>query len=115
MDANQIPGYIELGLAAGILAEARYDYDRASNHGYPVAEARAMGEAERAYAAIVPLYPVAAALRMAQGWERASNYAKSGAGHRASGRILAGEDYALVIAEMQAEWAADAERMVANA
>lgn len=51
-------------------------------------------------------YPRAAAYVKAEGWTYASNYAKNAAGRKAVERILEGEDYAQVLAEMDAEWSA---------
>lgn len=115
MDAKQIPGLSELEAAAEARAQAQYRYDRASGYGYPVREAQALDQAEETYKAMVGRYPMAAAYRKAQSWERASNYAKSAAGRRACQRILAGEDYAVVISEMEAEWSQAASRAVDNA
>ena len=115
MDANQIPGMSELTAVADALSNARYAYDAASNHGYPVREARAVSAAEEAYKSVVVLYPVAAAYRKATSWERASNYRKSAAGRRAAKRILDGEDHTLVLSEMETEWSNAANQAVANA
>lgn len=51
-------------------------------------------------------YPRAAAYIKAENWECASHYAKVGAGKRAKERIINGEDYATVLADMEAEWSA---------
>lgn len=51
-------------------------------------------------------YPRAAAYLKAEAWTLASHYAKYGAGKRAKERIINGEDYAQVIADMEAEWSA---------
>ena len=114
MNANQLPGMPELEAAANDLSRARYAYDRASDHGYPVREAQAVSEAEAAYKPLLALYPASAAYRKAASWERASNYAKSAAGRKACGRILAGEEYAMVLTEMESEWSGAAQRAVNN-
>lgn len=51
-------------------------------------------------------YPRAAAYIKAENWEYASHYAKCGAGRRAKERIINGEDYVTVLADMDAEWSA---------
>ena len=49
-------------------------------------------------------YPRAAAYLKAENWSLASNYIKAGAGQKAKERIISGEDYNQVIAEMEKEW-----------
>ena len=49
-------------------------------------------------------YPKAAAMLQAEAYSRASNVAKSAAGRKARERIIDGEDYKTVIAEMEEEW-----------
>lgn len=49
-------------------------------------------------------YPRAAAYIKAENWSFASNYAKAGAGSKAKERIINGEDYNTVLADMDAEW-----------
>ena len=49
-------------------------------------------------------YPRAAAYLKAESWSMASNYIKAGAGQKAKERIINGEDYRQVIAEMEKEW-----------
>lgn len=60
-------------------------------------------------------HPVAAAYRKAEAFARASAYRKSLAGQRAKQRLLAGEDYETVIAEMDNEWSEAASAAVENA
>lgn len=50
-------------------------------------------------------YPRAAAYIKARSWDDCSGDAKSSAGRRAAERIINGEDYTKVIAEMEKEWA----------
>lgn len=49
-------------------------------------------------------YPQAAALLKAESYSRSTNYAKASAGSKARERIIDGEDYTQVIAEMAQEW-----------
>lgn len=59
-------------------------------------------------------YPRAAAYLKANLYMFASNYGKSAAGQRAMERIMEGEDFEKVIADMEAEWTAAAEQSVLN-
>ena len=59
-------------------------------------------------------YPKAAAYVEAEKYSKADNYDKANAGKKAMERIVAGENYETVIAEMKAEWLADAEKAVLN-
>jgi len=59
-------------------------------------------------------YPKAAAYVEAENYSRACNYDKANAGEKAMKRIIFGEDYQLVIAEMKAEWHKTAEQAVLN-
>jgi len=54
-------------------------------------------------------YPRAAAYLKAQNYSLASNYAKASAGKKALERIIKGEDYEKVLADMEAEWSAHCE------
>ncbi len=114
MDANQLPGMREMDEATDNLSRARYNYDKASDHGYPVREAAEMATAEKAYTAAKALHPVAAAYLLARAWTQSSNYLKRAAGRRAAQRILAGEDHAVVMREMEAEWSEAASKAVYN-
>ena len=49
-------------------------------------------------------HPRAAAYVKAENWTMAGHYAKGAAGQKAVSRILSGEDYIKVIADMEAEW-----------
>lgn len=51
-------------------------------------------------------YPRAAAYIKTENWEYASHYVKSGAGSKAKERIINGEDYIAVLADMETEWSA---------
>jgi hypothetical protein len=57
-------------------------------------------------------YPRAAAYIKAENWKYANHYAKSAAGEKALERIINGEDYAQVLAEMEAEWSAHCEEHI---
>jgi len=63
---------------------------------------------------VVAKYPRAAAYVEAENYSNASNYAKSAAGTKATGRIIAGEDYQVVIAEMKESWMIAAQKAVDN-
>jgi hypothetical protein len=56
------------------------------------------------YADVAPKYPAAVAYLRAESYTYSDNYAKSGAGTRAVKRLEAGEDYKLVLADMESEW-----------
>lgn len=49
-------------------------------------------------------YPQAAAMLKAESYSRSTNYAKASAGSKARERIIDGENYTQVIAEMEQEW-----------
>ena len=55
-------------------------------------------------AGVAAQYPIASAYVKADNWSLASHYAKSGAGDRAKEKIINGEDYKSVIADMEKEW-----------
>jgi len=57
-------------------------------------------------------YPRAAAYIKAENWTYASNHAKNAAGRKALERIINGEDYEQVLAEMDAEWSAHCDNHV---
>lgn len=57
-------------------------------------------------------YPRAAAYIKAENWEYANHYAKSSAGRRAKERIINGDDYSTVLADMEAEWSAHCEEHI---
>lgn len=59
-------------------------------------------------------YPRAAAYLLAQSWESASNINKYSAGKKALERIINGEDYEVVIKEMEAEWDASTQKNIWN-
>jgi len=59
-------------------------------------------------------YPKAAAYVEAERYSNAANYDKANAGEKAMKRIIAGENFETVIAEMKAEWLAIAEKAVFN-
>lgn len=59
-------------------------------------------------------YPRAAAYLKAEAYEHASNYAKSAAGKKAKERIINGEDYTKVLADMEAEWTKAAQESIWN-
>jgi len=63
-------------------------------------------------AEMINKYPRAAAYLQAEGWTMSSNLDKYCAGKKALERIINGEDYTQVIAEMEAEWSAAAEKHV---
>jgi hypothetical protein len=59
-------------------------------------------------------YPRAAAYIKAESYSLANNYAKAGAGKKALERIINGEDYKKVLADMEAEWSAHCEENMWN-
>lgn len=93
---------------------ARAAYDRASEHGYPVTEARAMQVADEALAIIAKQYPASEAYAKAESYSIASNYAKAAAGRQTMKMIECGADPIIAIEAMEREWSAAAHRMVAN-
>ena len=78
------------------LREKRFEDERLSS--LPIAKPNVDLDALKAR------YPRAAAYLKANAWSCASHYAKAAAGRRACERILAGEDYEVVLAEMEEEW-----------
>lgn len=78
------------------LREKRFEDERLSS--LPIAKPNVDLDALKAK------YPRAAAFLKAEAWSYASHYAKAAAGSRACKRILAGEDYEKVIADMDKEW-----------
>jgi len=59
-------------------------------------------------------YPRAAAYAEADRYSCSDNYDKANAGEKAKKRIISGENYETVIAEMKAEWIKAAEKAVLN-
>jgi len=110
-----ITGQQEYESAGSAVEEAQGNYDDAREHGYPYKESIALKQAEATMQDVVKQYPAAAAWGRAQGWTYASNDCKVTAGKRAVARIEAGEDYKIVIEEMEAEWTEAAGKAVSNA
>ncbi len=54
--------------------------------------------------ALAEKYPRASAYLKAESWSYAANYEKAAAGKKALERIINGEDYALALSNMEAEW-----------
>lgn len=95
-------------------ANAAHAYERASEHGYPVAEAAADRRAHEALVAAREQYPLAALYAKAESYSMASNYIKAGAGRRAMEAIEQGADSAEAVAAMEAEWTAYCRDAAAN-
>lgn len=93
---------------------ARYAYDEASEHGYPVKAARAMQDADDALDAARAQYPLAAAYALAESYRMASHDQKASAGRRAMDAIESGSDPIATIAKMESDWSANAAQCVAN-
>lgn len=91
---------------------ARAAYDRASERGYPVAQAQAMRLADEALDQARSAFPLAAAYAMAEDFRLASNDVKSAAGSRAMQAIETGADALQAVANMKAEWDAYCARVV---
>jgi hypothetical protein len=108
-------GWPQYEAAQDAMIAAREAYDRASEHGYPVREARAAESAEQALAAAAEQYPMAALYARAGSYSHASHDQKSSAGLRAMRAIEGGADPVQAVATMVAEWQAAAERAVQNA
>ncbi len=109
-----IPGLAALRAAISAREDAYARYQRASEHGYPAREAHAWHVAEHVARDLATEYPHAAGYLKAEAWSRAANYAKAAAGSRAMARMADGEDYMIVLADMEAEWTAAARRAVEN-
>lgn len=103
-----IEGIENVSAALHALLRARDAYDRKSQYGYPAREASAMSRAQAAYGEALRQFPRAAAWMQAESYSMARNDRKASAGNRAKARIEAGEAHEIVIAEMDAEWKAEA-------
>lgn len=108
-------GWPEYKAASRAASNARAAYDRASEYGYPAAQAATMRAADAALDSARAIYPLAAAYAQAEAYGFASNYAKAAAGTRAMRAIEAGADPIATVEEMMTEWSADAEQAVRNA
>jgi len=95
-----VPGY--RALTAAISAEgANYERTRAAiESGDGVLPSTSLVDVD----SVRRGYPVAAACIRAESYADASNDQKAAAGRKAVNRILAGENYAQVIVEMNAQW-----------
>lgn len=90
-------------------------YDAASERGYPAREAEAMKVAYAALDQARAQYPLAAAYAKTHSYSMAAHYQKASAGRKAMRAIEAGGDVLAVIAAMESEWSAAAEKAVRNA
>lgn len=85
-------------------ANAAHAYERASEYGYPAAEAEADRKAYADLEAARVQYPQAALYARAENYSMASHDVKSGAGRRAMAAIEGGADPAAAVQEMENEW-----------
>jgi len=83
---------------------AKHEYDRASEYGYPARESAALRRALAALDEARATYPLAALYARAEAFSEAANYIKAAAGQRAMDAIEAGAEPAAAIASMEAEW-----------
>lgn len=97
---NIIAGLGELRSAIDKIAA----YDAAYNRVWESGDVRYPNAPDIDLDSLKAKYPRAAAYLKAEDWSCASHYVKSVAGDKARKRILAGEDYVKVIAEMEREW-----------
>ena len=97
---NIIAGLSELRSAIDKIAA----YDAAYNRAWENGDVRYPNAPDIDLDGLKAKYPRAAAYLKAEDWSCASHYAKAAAGSRACKRILAGEDYEKVIADMEREW-----------
>ncbi len=97
---NIIAGLSELRSAIDKIAA----YDEAYNRAWESGDDRYPIVPDIDLDSLKAKYPRAAAYLKAEVWSCASHYVKSAAGDKARKRILAGEDYVKVIADMEKEW-----------
>lgn len=97
---DAIPGIKEIEEARSAWDKYHYIYDKVIADG----EGRMPTKPAISTTELCAKYPKAAAMLQAEAYSRASNVAKSSAGRKARERIIDGEDYKTVIAEMEEEW-----------
>ena len=97
---DAIPGIKEIEEARSAWDKYHYIYDKVIAAG----EGRMPTKPAVSTTELCEKYPKAAAMLQAEAYSRASNVAKSSAGRKARERIIDGEDYKTVIADMEEEW-----------
>jgi len=110
-----IEGYPIIQSLADAMCDARDAYVRKSDYGYPQREAEACKSAEAKFSEAQRLYPRAAAYYRMAAWRDYGDWRlpqKSAIGKRACSRILAWDDYAIVLADAEADWAADCQKAI---
>lgn len=97
---DAIPGIKEIEEARSAWDKYYYIYDKVIAEG----EGRMPTKPAVSTTELCEKYPKASAMLQAEAYSRASNVAKSAAGRKARERIIDGEDYTQVIADMEKEW-----------
>lgn len=97
---DAIPGIKEIEEARSAWDKYHYIYDKVIADG----EGRMPTKPAVSTTELCEKYPKAAAMLQAEAYSSASNVAKSSAGRKARERIIDGEDYTQVIADMEKEW-----------
>jgi len=110
---NVIEGYKELKAAYADVGRYHMEFDRMmedeGNDGARLPNPVKIDPKE-----LAKKYPRAEAYIEAERYSNAGHYAKTAAGEKAKKRIIAGEDYTAVLADMEAEWHKAAEEAVWN-
>ena len=105
---EKVEGLEEINRVSNEWANYRYEYDRR----FEAEDYRPLAKPEVTVEELKEKYPRAAAYLKAESWTNSSNLGKYSAGKKALERIIAGEDYEQVLAEMEEEWTAySTERM----
>lgn len=97
---DAIPGIKEIEEARSAWDKYHYIYDNVIADG----EGRMPTKPAVSTTELCEKYPKAAAMLQAEAYSSASNVSKSSAGRKARERIIDGEDYKQVIADMEKEW-----------
>lgn len=97
-------GWTEYQAVQRHATNAAHAYERASEYGYPVAEAEADRKASAALEAARLQYPLAALYARAESYSMASHDVKVAVGRRAMEAIEQGADPDAAVAVMEAEW-----------
>lgn len=85
------------------------DYRREANRRFEAEDYRPLAKPKVTVEELKARYPRAAAYLKAENWSYSSNIGKRRAGKKALERIIAGENYEQVLADMEAEWSEYAE------
>ncbi len=97
---EKIEGLEEIKRVSNEWANYNYEYNRR----FEAEDYGALAKPEITVEELKTRYPRAAAYLKAQSWTRSNNVGKFSAGRKALERIIAGEDYEQVLADMEAEW-----------